>query len=100
MIKGIGPDAAVVTTVSRAAVCAHAPDAFALACGRKIGAIGHGPDADRLCERLIEVIDIWSNARDKRPTVMAYPAGTLDDNLQHVPTIEKLHSRLAFTYDR
>ncbi|GAA2812644.1 hypothetical protein GCM10010470_55090 [Saccharopolyspora taberi] len=64
----------------------------------ELGAIGNGPAAEELTERLCDEIRAWSSARDKRPTVIAYPADTPDNELAATP-IEKAHSRLVLTFD-
>ncbi|SFE67711.1 protein-L-isoaspartate(D-aspartate) O-methyltransferase [Actinopolyspora alba] len=60
----------------------------------ELGAIGHGPAAETLADRLIEMIDRWSPAREARPTVTAYPADTKFSEA----SIEKRHCELLVTY--
>lgn len=60
----------------------------------ELGAIGHGPAAAELTERLCDEIRAWSPERDRRPSVIAYPAGTPDSELA-APAIDKTHSRLV-----
>ncbi|WP_019853865.1 methyltransferase, FxLD system [Actinopolyspora mortivallis] len=60
----------------------------------ELGAIGHGPDAETLADRLIEVLGLWSEARDARPTVTAYPVDTDPPEA----SIEKRHSKLLVIY--
>lgn len=60
----------------------------------ELGAIGHGPAAAELTERLCDEIRSWSPERDRRPSVIGYSAGTPDSELA-APAIDKTHSRLV-----
>lgn len=65
----------------------------------ELGAIGHGPAATELTEHLCDEIRAWAPDRDQRkPTVIAYPAGTPDNELAG-PAIDKTHSRFVLTYN-
>lgn len=65
----------------------------------ELGAIGHGPAAAELAEHLCDEVRAWSINRDqRRPAVIAYPAGTPEGELVG-PAIDKTHSRLVLTYD-
>lgn len=62
----------------------------------ELGAIGHGPAATKLAQRLYEHIKAWSPHREHRPTITIHPAGTPDSQLA-APAIDKNHSRLVLT---
>ncbi|MGQ0775424.1 MAG: methyltransferase, FxLD system [Pseudonocardiales bacterium] len=65
----------------------------------ELGAIGHGPVAAELADHLCNEVCAWSVERDQtKPTLIAYPAGTPDSELEGTP-IDKNHSRLVLTYD-
>jgi protein-L-isoaspartate(D-aspartate) O-methyltransferase len=65
----------------------------------ELGAIGHGPAAQRLTEYLCDAIRAWEPERDQRtPMLTVYPAGTPDNELAG-PAIDKTHSRFVLTYD-
>ncbi|WP_017975669.1 methyltransferase, FxLD system [Actinopolyspora halophila] len=64
----------------------------------ELGAIGHGPNAAALADRLVEVIGHWAHAREQRPTIIACPAEAASTEHDHGTTIEKRHSRVAVTY--
>ncbi len=63
----------------------------------ELGAIGHGPAAAELTERLCDEIRAWSHEGARRPVVTAHPAGIPDRELA-APAIDKNHSRLTLTY--
>ncbi|WP_034268163.1 methyltransferase, FxLD system [Haloechinothrix halophila] len=65
----------------------------------ELGAIAHGPLAAELAERLCDEVRAWSaDGRERKPTLIAYPADTPDSDLNG-PAIDKNHSRLVLTYD-
>ncbi|MGH3930130.1 MAG: methyltransferase, FxLD system [Pseudonocardiaceae bacterium] len=65
----------------------------------ELGAHGHGLAAAKLAEHLRDEVRAWSIERDQRkPKLIAYPAGTPDSDL-HGTVIDKTDSRLVLTYD-
>lgn len=65
----------------------------------ELGAIGHGPAAAELAERLCEEIRAWAPERDTRqPTLLIYPAGTPDAELPAGTVLDKNHSRFVLIY--
>lgn len=65
----------------------------------ELGAHGHGPNAEKLTERLCNEVRAWSVERDQqKPTLTVYRAGTLDADLSGT-VIDKTHSRFVLTYD-
>ena len=66
----------------------------------ELGAIGHGPAAAELTERLCGTIRDWAPERDTRkPRLLVYPAGTPDAELPAGILLDKNHSRFVLTYD-
>lgn len=66
----------------------------------ELGAIGHGPRAEQVAERLVKEIRTWDrDHRSHRPRIEVYPAGTPDD---HLPVtgrrIERRHARVTITW--
>jgi protein-L-isoaspartate(D-aspartate) O-methyltransferase len=64
----------------------------------ELGAIGFGPSGAGLAQVITHHIQAWDTARDVRPRLAAYPAGTPDDALPEGAVIEKRHTRLVVTY--
>ncbi|MCG3755842.1 methyltransferase, FxLD system [Amycolatopsis sp. Poz14] len=65
----------------------------------ELGAIAHGPDAERLAQRLCDEIRAWSVHRDARkPSLVVFPADTPDSALPG-PAIDKTHSKLVLAYE-
>ncbi|MEV4615251.1 methyltransferase, FxLD system [Kitasatospora sp. NPDC049258] len=64
----------------------------------ELGATGHGPDGHHLATRLCNQIHAWDRARDARPTITLYPAGTPDDKIVGGCTIDKPSVRMSITY--
>jgi protein-L-isoaspartate(D-aspartate) O-methyltransferase len=64
----------------------------------ELGAHGHGPNAEKLTERMCNEVRAWSLERDQRkPSLTAHPAGTPDTELRGT-VIDKTHSRFVLTY--
>ncbi|MFD9595734.1 methyltransferase, FxLD system [Kitasatospora sp. NPDC059973] len=64
----------------------------------ELGAAGHGPAGQRLADRLCDEIRRWDTARDARPTVTLYPAGTTDEQIGSRYVIDKPSIRMAIAY--
>ncbi|MEV8635351.1 methyltransferase, FxLD system [Streptosporangium sp. NPDC051023] len=64
----------------------------------ELGATGHGTAGQRLAERLCERIRVWDKARDARPTITLYPAGTPDDQTRDGYVIDKPDVRMVIAY--
>jgi protein-L-isoaspartate(D-aspartate) O-methyltransferase len=64
----------------------------------ELGATGHGPAGARLAERLCEHIRRWDRDRAVQPVIIAYPAGTPDENLHDDGmVIDKRHVRMVIS---
>jgi protein-L-isoaspartate(D-aspartate) O-methyltransferase len=65
----------------------------------ELGAIGHGPDGRRLCERLVSEIRTWDREhRGDRARIEVHPAGTPDDRIPAGRRIERRHTRITITW--
>jgi protein-L-isoaspartate(D-aspartate) O-methyltransferase len=65
----------------------------------QLGAIGHGPEGDKLAGRIAEHIREWDQNRTAAPWLEVYPAGTPDEQLPPGYTIDKRHTRLTFAME-
>lgn len=63
----------------------------------RLGAIGHGPRAQELAERLCRHIHAWDNDRDAQPNITARRHGTAPHDLA-ATTITKKHCTITVTY--
>jgi protein-L-isoaspartate(D-aspartate) O-methyltransferase len=63
----------------------------------ELGAIGHGPTAAQLAQRLCQQIRAWGRDRTAQPTITAYPAGTPDHDLADEVVIDKQSIRLVIS---
>ncbi|MGA5704630.1 methyltransferase, FxLD system [Peterkaempfera bronchialis] len=69
------------------------PDRF------ELGAIGHGPHAQEVADRLVEQIRVWDRVhRSHRAHIEVYPAGTPDDVLPAGRVIDRPHTRITITW--
>ncbi|WP_448330459.1 methyltransferase, FxLD system [Streptomyces sp. DSM 41534] len=69
------------------------PDRF------ELGAIGHGPGAQEIADRMIEQIQIWDREhRSHRAHIEVHPAGTPDDRLSAGRVMDRPHTRIAITW--
>ncbi|MFI2764300.1 methyltransferase, FxLD system [Streptomyces echinatus] len=70
------------------------PDRF------ELGAYGHGPEGQKVAERLVEEIRTWNREhRGDRAHIDVYPADTPDDQLpRNARVIDRPHSRTTITW--
>ncbi|MFF7290872.1 methyltransferase, FxLD system [Streptomyces griseorubiginosus] len=69
------------------------PDRF------ELGAIGHGPEGQKVAELLVEEIQAWDrDHRDHRAHIEVYPAGTPDDQLPAGRIIDRPHTRVTISW--
>ncbi|MEU3982043.1 methyltransferase, FxLD system [Streptomyces sp. NPDC026672] len=69
------------------------PDRF------ELGAIGHGPRAQDVAERLVQEMQTWNRVhRGDRAHIEVYPAGTPDDQLPAGRIIDRPHSRVTISW--
>jgi len=69
------------------------PDRF------ELGAIGHGPCAQEVADRMVEQIQDWNcERRSHRAHIEVHPAGTPDDRLPAGRVIDRPHTRIAITW--
>ncbi|MEU1180677.1 methyltransferase, FxLD system [Streptomyces sp. NPDC005820] len=65
----------------------------------ELGAIGHGPEGQKVAELLVEEIQAWDrDHRDHRAHIEVYPAGTPDDQLPAGRIIERPHTRVTISW--
>jgi protein-L-isoaspartate(D-aspartate) O-methyltransferase len=65
----------------------------------ELGAIGHGPNGQRLAERLVSEIQNWDGKhRADRARIEVCPAGTPDNRLPAGRRIERRHTRVTITW--
>jgi protein-L-isoaspartate(D-aspartate) O-methyltransferase len=66
----------------------------------EFGAYAHGPNADKVADRLVEQIRIWD--RDHRhgpgPRLTVYPAGTTTTDLPAGFVLDKRHTRIVISW--
>ncbi|MBP2477619.1 protein-L-isoaspartate(D-aspartate) O-methyltransferase [Crossiella equi] len=63
----------------------------------ELGAVGRGPAAAELAERLVEQIRLFGRDRSAQPVIAAYPAGTAEDSEPAGLVITKHHVRVVLT---
>ncbi|MFD5537809.1 methyltransferase, FxLD system [Streptomyces sp. NPDC127079] len=69
------------------------PDRF------ELGAIGHGPRAQDVAERLVAEIQTWNREhRGDRAHIEVYPAGTPDGQLPAGRVVDRPHSRITISW--
>ncbi|MCM3266346.1 methyltransferase, FxLD system [Streptomyces thermoviolaceus] len=65
----------------------------------ELGAIGHGPRARAVAERLVEEIRTWDrDHRAHRARIEVHPAGTPDDRLPAGRVIDRPHTRITISW--
>ncbi|GHA18611.1 methyltransferase, FxLD system [Streptomyces echinoruber] len=65
----------------------------------ELGAIGHGPRARAVAERLVEEIRTWDrDHRAHRAHIEVHPAGTPDDRLPAGRVIDRPHTRITISW--
>lgn len=65
----------------------------------ELGAIGHGPQGERLAERMAEEFRTWDrDHRDQMATITVNPADMPDDRLSAGRLITRRHSRITITW--
>lgn len=65
----------------------------------ELGAIGHGPRARAVAERLVEEIRTWDrDHRTHRARIEVHPAGTPDDRLPAGRVIDRPHTRITISW--
>ncbi|MFF0226559.1 hypothetical protein [Streptomyces sp. NPDC004629] len=65
----------------------------------ELGAIGHGPQGQRVAERLVREIQSWDrDHREDRARIEVYPAGTPDDQLPAGRIIDRPHTRVTIAW--
>lgn len=65
--------------------------------GAELGAIGHGPAAEELAQRLCEQIRAWGEDRTAEPVITVYPADVPNEKLGADRIITKRWSKLALS---
>lgn len=66
----------------------------------EFGAYGHGPEAQKTAERMVEQIQLWDRDHRSGPGARfeAYPADTPEDRLPSGLVVDKAHTRIAVTW--
>ena len=65
----------------------------------ELGAVGHGPQAEKTAQRLAEEIQVWDREhRGHHARIEVHPAGTPDGRLPAGRLIERPHSRITITW--
>ncbi|MET9293065.1 methyltransferase, FxLD system [Streptomyces sp. NPDC003077] len=65
----------------------------------ELGAIGHGPQGQKLAQRLVEEMQTWDREhRDHRPRIEVHPAGTPDNQLPSGRLIDRRHTRITIVW--
>jgi protein-L-isoaspartate(D-aspartate) O-methyltransferase len=65
----------------------------------ELGAIGHGPQGQKVAERLVEEIQLWDREhRGDRAHVEIHPAGTPDEQLPAGRIVDRPHTRVLITW--
>lgn len=69
------------------------PDRF------ELGAIGHGPQGQKVAERLVEEIQVWDREhRGDRARIEIHPAGTPDAQFPSGRVVDRPHTRVLITW--
>jgi len=89
---------AVVEENSLAYLTLRGPEPDAAERRWELGAIGHGPAAAQLAERLCEQIRAWGRNRAEQPVITAYPAGVPVGKPASGQVIAKQFTRLVVAY--
>ncbi|MCW8382366.1 methyltransferase, FxLD system [Streptomyces justiciae] len=65
----------------------------------ELGAIGHGPEGQKVAALLVEEIQAWDrDHRDHRARIEVYPARTPDDQLPAGRVIDRPHTRVTISW--
>ena len=64
----------------------------------ELGCYAHGPDAQRLAERMATAIETWHRRGRPQARITAYPAATPDADLAAGPVIDTPHARLTLSW--
>jgi protein-L-isoaspartate(D-aspartate) O-methyltransferase len=65
----------------------------------ELGAIGHGPQGNKVADRLMGEIQLWhSDHRKHRAHIEIHPAGTPDEQLPAGRLIDRPHTRVTITW--
>ncbi|MDX3867648.1 methyltransferase, FxLD system [Streptomyces europaeiscabiei] len=65
----------------------------------ELGAIRHGPQGQKVADRLVEEIQVWhSDHRAHRAHIEVHPAGTPDDRLPAGRLVDRPHTRVTITW--
>lgn len=64
----------------------------------RLGTAGYGPAGQELAERLGVQLRAWDDDRTLPPSIIAYPAGTPDEEMASGHVIDKPSGRLVITY--
>lgn len=65
----------------------------------ELGVIGHGPQGQKVADRLAEEIQVWhSDHRTQRAHIEVHPAGTPDDRLPAGRLVDRPHTRVTITW--
>lgn len=66
----------------------------------ELGAIGHGPQAEALAERLNTLISVWGqeHRHSPGPEIVLFPRSTSDDQLPAGRVVDKKHTRMVITW--
>ncbi|SPF06021.1 methyltransferase, FxLD system [Streptomyces sp. MA5143a] len=65
----------------------------------ELGAIGHGPQGQKVADRLVEEIQVWhGDHRAQRAHIEVHPAGTPDDQLPAGRLVDRPHTRVTITW--
>ncbi|XUL89039.1 methyltransferase, FxLD system [Streptomyces galilaeus] len=71
----------------------ESPDRF------ELGAIGHGPQGQKVAERLVEEIQVWDREhRGDRARIEIHPASTPDVQLPSGRIVDRPHTRVLITW--
>lgn len=69
------------------------PDRF------ELGAIGHGPQGQKVAERLVEEIQVWDREhRSDRARIEIHPTGAPDGQLPSGRVVDRPHTRVLITW--
>ncbi|WP_226962985.1 hypothetical protein [Streptomyces sp. C8S0] len=65
----------------------------------ELGAIGHGPQGQKVARRLVEEIQVWDrDHRGEHARIEVHPSGTPDDRLPAGRLIDRRHTRVTITW--
>lgn len=65
----------------------------------ELGAVGHGPDAQKVAERLVDEIQKWNGEhRSHQARIEVFPANTPDDQLPAGRVIDRPRTRVTISW--